>query len=126
MTNPTGYVERSFPDFGAKVVAPSWVTVAFSRVPSDPRYDRTQDNFTFRRLIGNLKFEAPGRTEFTFDPPAQLQVVVPEDFRPLRASLKLAWWNGSEWVPLPAAGADAANLAVSIYAISEPPISWGT
>jgi hypothetical protein len=129
MTNPTNYVERDFPNFGVKVLAPSAVNVILSRIDSNPAYEAAQSNFTFIRLIGNLKFEANGRTDFTFDPAARLQVTVPDDLRPQRRGLKIAWWNGSSWVPLTdmpnGPDEDSGNMVVGITTISDPPISWG-
>ena len=127
MTNPGRYVDRNFPDFGVTVTVPTTVTVTFTRVDPDPKYDRTQPNFAFRRLIGNLKFEEGGRTEFAFDPPVRLRALIPSELRPLRNSLKLAWWDGSAWQPLRVvAGEDPASLFVEITTITDPPVSWGT
>ena len=126
MTNPGDYVEHDFPGFGVKIYAPSWVKVTFTRLDRDPKYERTQAGFTFRRLVGNLKFETTGTDQFSFDPPARLHARVPDDLRPRRNGLKLAWWNGSQWVPLSELSGDADNLAVAITSITDPPISWGT
>ena len=71
MTNPGDYVEHDFPGFGVKIYAPSWVKVTFTRLDRDPKYERTQAGFTFRRLVGNLKFETTGTDQFSFDPPAR-------------------------------------------------------
>lgn len=107
------------------------------------RIERETKNFQMFRLVGNIAFYGPKDIEHArpikeFDPPIELRVGYNiEDVMKINCdleSLKLAYWDGSDWVIisepeydyhiLPPSTAQVAEVKISKW-VGDPPIAWG-
>jgi hypothetical protein len=101
------------------------------------------EEFTMIRLVGNIAFYDPkdidhARPIKTFDPPIELRIGYNiEDLLKNHCdldSLKLAYWDGSNWIIisdpaynyhiLPPSTGQVAEVTISKW-IGDPPIGWG-